>query len=42
MTAAYTELAARFKRINLVRESAGMLQWDLEALMPPGGAAART
>src|SRR3954467_11566462 len=39
---AYGELESRFKRLNLVRQSAGVLQWDLETLMPPGGAAART
>src|SRR3954466_14585207 len=39
---AYAELESRFKRLNLVRQSAGMLQWDLETLMPPGGAATRT
>ncbi len=39
---AYTDLETRFKRLNLVREAAGVLQWDLEALMPSGGAATRT
>ncbi len=42
MNAAYAELETRFKRINLLRQSAGMLQWDLETLMPPGGAGARS
>ncbi|HEX9465805.1 MAG TPA: carboxypeptidase M32 [Alphaproteobacteria bacterium] len=39
---AYAELEIRFKRLNLVREAAGVLQWDMETLMPTGGAAART
>ena len=39
---AYAELETRFKRLNLVREAAGVLQWDMETLMPAGGAAART
>lgn len=42
MTTAYAELEFRFKRINLVHEALGVLQWDKEALMPSGGAAART
>jgi carboxypeptidase Taq len=42
MTAAYTQLEARFRRLNVIRESEGMLQWDLETLMPEGGAEART
>lgn len=39
---AYAELETRFKRLNLVRQSAGVLQWDMEALMPSGGAETRT
>jgi carboxypeptidase Taq len=38
---AYCELEARFKRIALVGESAGVLHWDMSTMMPPGGAAAR-
>mgnify|MGYP003345752172 CR=1 FL=1 len=41
-TAAYTQLEARFKRLALVRESASLLEWDMQTLMPSGGAAART
>ncbi|MBV8536041.1 MAG: carboxypeptidase M32 [Alphaproteobacteria bacterium] len=42
MTAAYPALETRFKRISLVREASGVLEWDRDALMPPGGSAART
>ena len=42
MNAAYAQLEARFKRINLLHEAEGVLQWDLETLMPEGGAEART
>jgi len=42
MTAAYTQLEARFKRLSVIRDSAGVLEWDLQTLMPPGGAEART
>ena len=42
MTTAYSELETRFKRINLVREASGVLEWDRDALMPSGGSAART
>src|SRR5437667_5040786 len=42
MSTAYAELETRFKRLNLVRQSAGVLQWDMEALMPSGGAETRT
>lgn len=42
MTAAYTQLEARFKRLAVIRDSAGVLEWDLQTLMPPGGAQART
>jgi len=38
---AYAALERRFRRMNLVREAAGMLQWDMAAMMPPGGAAVR-
>jgi carboxypeptidase Taq len=42
MTIAYSELETRFKRIALVREASGVLEWDRDALMPTGGSAART
>jgi carboxypeptidase Taq len=42
MATAYPELETRFKRISLVREASGVLEWDRDALMPPGGSAART
>ena len=42
MSAAYKELEARFERINLLRQSAGVLGWDFQTMMPPGGAEART
>jgi carboxypeptidase Taq len=38
---AYRELEARFQRIALVGEAAGVLHWDMSTMMPPGGAAAR-
>ena len=38
---AYAELETRFKRRSLVNEAAGVLQWDMETLMPAGGAEAR-
>ena len=41
MTTAYSELELRFRRVNLVHEAAGVLQWDKEALMPSGGAETR-
>lgn len=34
-------LADRFRRIALLGEAVGMLQWDMAAVMPAGGAAAR-
>jgi carboxypeptidase Taq len=42
MTSAYAELEARFKRRSLVEGATALLQWDLETLMPSGGAAERT
>jgi carboxypeptidase Taq len=42
MATAYAELETRFKRRNLVQDASGVLQWDLETLMPPGGGEART
>ncbi len=41
MTAAYTQLEARFKRLALIRDSAGVLEWDMQTLMPSGGATIR-
>jgi len=34
---AYATLEQRFKRLSLVRQSAEVLQWDTETLMPLGG-----
>ena len=38
---AYLELEGRFRRLNALGQAAGVLQWDLAVMMPPGGAAAR-
>jgi len=38
---AYGSLEARFRRLALVREAAGVLQWDMAAVMPAGGANVR-
>ena len=38
----YAELEQRFRRLYALREAAGMLHWDMSAMMPAGGAAART
>lgn len=38
---AYGALEKRFRRLNLVRDSVGLLQWDMAAMMPNGGAAVR-
>ena len=38
---AYAQLEARFKRLALVRDSAGVLEWDMQTLMPSGGAKIR-
>ena len=40
--AAYTALESRFRRLNALREAAGVLHWDMSTLMPLGGAEART
>jgi len=37
----YALLVDRFRRIALIGEAAGMLQWDMAAIMPPGGAESR-
>ncbi len=39
---AYQALEARFRRLNALREAAGMLNWDMSAMMPSGGAEARS
>jgi carboxypeptidase Taq len=41
MTAAYGELERRFRRLALLGEAGGMLQWDMAAVMPAGGAGIR-
>jgi carboxypeptidase Taq len=38
---AYDALEKRFRRLNLVRDAVGMLQWDMAAMMPDGGADVR-
>ena len=38
---AYSELEYRFHRLYALRNALGVLQWDLAAKMPAGGAAAR-
>jgi carboxypeptidase Taq len=37
----YKALEARFHRLAALNEAAGMLHWDMAAMMPPGGAEAR-
>src|SRR5262245_57878568 len=39
---AYQELETRFGRLGAVEEAIAMLHWDAAAMMPSGGAAART
>ena len=39
--AAYAELEKRFRRIHLLGDAVGVLQWDMAAMMPDGGAAVR-
>ena len=41
MMSAYADLERRFKRISVLREAAGMLQWDTATVMPKGGAGVR-
>ena len=41
MTSAYRDLERHFRRLGLLGEAAGMLQWDMAAVMPSGGAAIR-
>ncbi len=38
---AYSELERRFRRMNLLRDAAAVLDWDTAAVMPPGGTEAR-
>ena len=38
---AYAKLEQRFKRLNALKEAAGLLQWDMSTMMPAGGAEAR-
>jgi carboxypeptidase Taq len=38
---AYSELEQRFRRMNLLRDAAAVLDWDTAAVMPPGGTGAR-
>ena len=37
----YQKLEDRFRRINALREAAGMLHWDMATMMPSGGGEAR-
>ncbi len=39
---AYETLEQRFARLSALREAAGILHWDMSAMMPPGGAGARS
>jgi carboxypeptidase Taq len=39
---AYEELSRRFRRLNALQQAAGVLHWDMSAVMPAGGAEART
>ena len=39
---AYATLEQRFRRLYALREAAGVLSWDMSAMMPAGGAEART
>ncbi len=42
MTRPYDALETRFRRLNALREAAAMLNWDMSAMMPAGGAEARS
>ena len=37
----YEQLERRFKRLSALGEAEAVLHWDMSAMMPPGGAAAR-
>ena len=39
---AYEALERKFRRLNALREAAGVLHWDMSAMMPKGGAEARS
>ena len=39
---AYEALEQRFRRLSALREAAGVLHWDMSAMMPKGGAEARS
>ncbi len=39
--AAYSELEARFRRHGVLQSAAGLLGWDSQTMMPPGGAGDR-
>jgi len=41
VTQAYADLEHRFRRWSALRDAAGMLHWDMSAMMPEGGHAAR-
>ncbi|GGF62992.1 carboxypeptidase M32 [Terasakiella brassicae] len=41
MSRAYTQLEKKFKRTEVLGEASAMLQWDMAAMMPKGGAEAR-
>ena len=41
MTSAYASLEARFRRLTLLGDAQGVLQWDMAAIMPDGGAGVR-
>jgi len=41
MSAPYQELEARFRRLSLIGEAAGMLRWDMSVMMPDQSSAAR-
>ena len=40
-TMAYAELEQRFKRLGVLQGAAGVLGWDRQTMMPPGGAGDR-
>ncbi|MCC9620725.1 carboxypeptidase M32 [Thalassospira sp. MA62] len=42
MSNAYKTLEARFRRMNVLSDIGGMLHWDMAAIMPSGGADARS
>jgi carboxypeptidase Taq len=39
---AYENLENRFRRWSALRDAAGMLHWDMSAMMPEGGHSARS